>query len=1275
MKFDLKKSLIIVLAVVGISLTALGISYGISHHLLQVGNNSELKNDRDTRGSAGRCSIMFKALSPLSDYSDSDYHDYYRHNYSDFVTIENDLGDLLFEAPCNEPIPEIFYDYVIDYINGNNDFYKVDEEYKTQNIFYTDPDFKQTYRYNKSLTNPVTIIYIKPSSTLNKQGYMQFTWGSKTVSIPIKIGKKYTEKDILNLLQDYNKNNDYLLSIFIYDKNNNTKRFNEGIFTNKEDVRLLVNYTSGLKLIFKDVENNFDELMPPVIVQANKEVTSSTKRIYFENFGSDRGYYNYFSTDIFNTDYYTYKDWFSKHHLGVYEEYNVATGTNVITFNSLYKSARGTNNELELFSQAIIRKHLVSFEYPNNHIEVKKIDHNKRYIDVYGYDLPDDPEYTDSSMKFDYWKDKATGEHFYFNDVITKDITLVPVWKSTGNKEYKVYFDWQGGTNGPATMTWKPNRSNNLPIVAPYLENHNFVGWGVETNESVERKYGLGDNIEYLNADLYLVAMYEPVKYTMTFTGCKSLTTKEKEYGKDFVLPHCTEPPIGQYVQYWIGDDNVTYTTGSSYSKNKKATFTASYAYSKYTLTFNFNDNSTPDEERIVKYNDTLSNLPTPEVDANHEFLGWYTSNSVNKNGRYYKNGDVYKEAQNKTLYAIYKEKNTTLYHTVTYNVNEGTPTLNSQTVEHGQKISKPTVGKNGYVLIEWQDEFGKAFNFTDDVINRDITLKAIWEKDYNNTSKYTVKFYDGSTLLDTQEVYDGDLVVVDKEKTAKPGHHIINWYTSPTLDAESRFTFDTPITATTKLYAKYSANQIVVEFAADSNATISSSTYYVKYNTEIGRSVYDNNNIQLPTATRPNYTFNGWFYDIEYTHEVSAQDIVTTEEPIVVYAKFTRDTEISYGDVNDDGSIDNKDLTLLFKIVSGQTAMEQSIKNADVNGDGSLTNKDSVALFQFINEPSKYPNTLPDNPISATSKITISYNKNTESEVSNMPSNQEKTSNVDINLANNVPTRTDGQVFVSWNTDSLGKGASYAPGALYQVNESVVLFAQWQEVENATYSITYHGNAEGVTNIPSPGTKNKNETYKISPTIPVRDGYEFLGWNSKDDYTGQDYEPNGSYTLNANLDLYANWKKIELDITKISNYTLYDEKVLFDEKTLSRSLQVNSGYSINYTAGSNKRTSDYIATGDTITISKGNTTKEYTAIVLGDIVPDGEITILDYVRTFQHVKKQYYAKFFPTISLGSNYSLLTDVLFNAADLDQDKDVDLMDSVQIFNIIKNKFRS
>ncbi len=64
----------------------------------------------------------------------------------------------------------------------------------------------------------------------------------------------------------------------------------------------------------------------------------------------------------------------------------------------------------------------------------------------------------------------------------------------------------------------------------------------------------------------------------------------------------------------------------------------------------------------------------------------------------------------------------------------DGGSKIENQTIDKGNKISKPAnPTKSGYKFIEWQLD-GKAFDFNTE-ITKDITLKAKWEKEKSNDS------------------------------------------------------------------------------------------------------------------------------------------------------------------------------------------------------------------------------------------------------------------------------------------------------------------------------------------------------------------------------------------------------------------------------------------------------------------------------------------------------------------------------------------------------------
>ena len=120
------------------------------------------------------------------------------------------------------------------------------------------------------------------------------------------------------------------------------------------------------------------------------------------------------------------------------------------------------------------------------------------------------------------------------------------------------------------------------------------------------------------------------------------------------------------------------------------------------------------------------------------------------------------------------------------------------------------------------------------------------------------------------------------------------------------------------------------------------------------------------------------------------------------------------------------------------------------------------------------------------------------------------------------------GKKFVGWNTESDGSGTLYADKATVNnaanPDESITLYAQWTD---DTYSIRYDGN--------SGSGRMSDETVKVNDKINLmtnaykKQGYVFVGWNTKADGSGMSYtdeqEIQGLGSNNETITLYAQWK------------------------------------------------------------------------------------------------------------------------------------------------------
>ena len=142
-----------------------------------------------------------------------------------------------------------------------------------------------------------------------------------------------------------------------------------------------------------------------------------------------------------------------------------------------------------------------------------------------------------------------------------------------------------------------------------------------------------------------------------------------------------------------------------------------------------------------------------------------------------------------------------------------------------------------------------------------------------------------------------------------------------------------------------------------------------------------------------------------------------------------------------------------------------------------------------------------------------------------NAPADQTKTYGVSLTLPEAEPVR-EGFDFLGWSLQAWDGTPRYFPGGAFDENgdpeleEAIELYAVWQI---KTYLVVYK--SEGWVEVPAPQMKTHGRPITLSPEIPSRPGYTFLGWSTKWKATEAEYQPGERFALNANTVLYAVWE------------------------------------------------------------------------------------------------------------------------------------------------------
>ncbi|MGL4383358.1 MAG: InlB B-repeat-containing protein, partial [Bacilli bacterium] len=122
---------------------------------------------------------------------------------------------------------------------------------------------------------------------------------------------------------------------------------------------------------------------------------------------------------------------------------------------------------------------------------------------------------------------------------------------------------------------------------------------------------------------------------------------------------------------------------------------------------------------------------------------------------------------------------------------------------------------------------------------------------------------------------------------------------------------------------------------------------------------------------------------------------------------------------------------------------------------------------------------------------------------------------------------RKENYSFKEWNTQADGEGTTYNAGSSFAITANTNLYAIWKE--NDKYTITYHGNTNTGGSAPSDSNSSYyvgNSVITLGQATLIKTNYTFMGWNTKADGTGTNYLAGATFNINANTDLYANWKE-----------------------------------------------------------------------------------------------------------------------------------------------------
>ena len=401
---------------------------------------------------------------------------------------------------------------------------------------------------------------------------------------------------------------------------------------------------------------------------------------------------------------------------------------------------------------------------------------------------------------------------------------------------------------------------------------------------------------------------------------------------------------------------------------------------------------------------------------------------------------------------------------------------------------------KTGHTFTGWTSTCGETYQPGETYTqNSSTTFTAQW-----TPKTYTILFNsNGGNVSPASKdvIYNetyGELPIPTKN-----GHAFLGWYMSQT--GGNPITSDTivEITGTNHiLYAHWSVNTYTVMFDAN-GGNVSTSTKEVTYGEAYGT---------LPIPVKENHIFTGWYTEA-YEGDLITEDRtakITSNQTL--YAHWSKETyTVSYNS-NDGTNTTTTQIKLYNKDMCIDT-IEPS-RNGYTFVGWSTSNVGSVEYRQGDTYADNADITL--YAVWEINTYSISYELN-GGDGSFLP--QSKTYDIEIALPSTFPTKT-GYSFSGWKATD---GVIYTAGAMYTVNASTTLTAQW-----AANNYTLYFEAMGGVVDPKSKTVTYDQPYSTLPT-PTKDGHTFLGWYTSE-FDGKRITASTIVEVTSSQTLYAHW-------------------------------------------------------------------------------------------------------------------------------------------------------
>lgn len=415
-------------------------------------------------------------------------------------------------------------------------------------------------------------------------------------------------------------------------------------------------------------------------------------------------------------------------------------------------------------------------------------------------------------------------------------------------------------------------------LPAPTRAGYDFAGYYTTSSSSGGTEITAEtQHLQTSNRSIY--ARWTASTYTVTLDpngGTCSAVSQQVTYNSYYPsLPTPSKTGYSFDGWYTAASGGSKITSSTKVTATSDHTLYAHWTAKSVTVTFNANGGSCSTSSKTVTYDSTYTGLPTP-TRAGYTFVGWYTAAN---GGTKIENSTKVTNANAHTLYAHWSANSVS----VTFNGNGGSCSANTATVTFDATYTGlPTATREGYDFAGWYTAANggtKVENGTKVTNANAHMLYAHW-----TGKQYTITFNaNGGTIngSSTKTVTNGGTYGT-LAIASKPGYMLQGWYTAVSGGSKIESTSAVNLTGNQTLYAHWTVASYIVTLDANGgyigSSTIFTSTKNVVYGKTYGT---------LPSASRTEYIFDGWYTAADGGTEVTSETIVTATADHTLYARW----------------------------------------------------------------------------------------------------------------------------------------------------------------------------------------------------------------------------------------------------------------------------------------------------------------------------------------------------------------------------------------------------